>query len=335
MAITLVCRNCEETQFTCCGGATSTELFRGLEINDNGTVIKVYQPFDVVYTASAAIVSDLKGTTYSIPVVDTVYSSITELKSFINGCLCPAAGSSGTTSTTCCCDGNDAPQRQVFLDASGPSVTVTIAPIPEANHPILLEVYRDGGKSISGVHFVADPVTGIIDFTAGTAPRALEGEHIEVIIKQCSSAVYENFLNVSGPSITLVENSLLGVLSAWETEQFLELNSTNEVTLAQPLPQVNLGANLYVLRDGGKALHDYHFTIDYGANKLVFSRAFEVENLVVRYRPDDGGTRIIRVYRDGGEGIEGYHHSIDYPNNMITFARALENENVQVYILPA
>jgi len=343
MAITLVCRSCEEFTFSCCGGGSSTEFFKGLEIDEDGAITRIYYPFDVVYTNVLAVVSDLKGNTFTIPLAETSYPDMAALKAAVNGCLCPTSESGGgtgngsTSGGSCgCCDELANGFSQVFLNQTGPTVTFTAAPLPSTEQiPYLLEVLRDGGKSISGVHFVADPGTGVIDFTAGTEPRTLEGENIQVIKKGCTNAVYQNFLAASGDYVELTVSTLGSVLATWETEQFLNLNATNEVTIANgPLPMGGVTHNLYVLRDGGKAIAGTNFVIDYNNNKLVFTRAFENENLVVRYRPDNNtnSPKNIRVYRDGGEGILGVHHTIDYETNRVYFTRALEVENVQVYI---
>lgn len=98
MATTVACNKCANLLSSCCDGGTQSESFSGLLLTIDGAEKKIYAPFEVFYTANAAIVSDLKGNTHTIEVVDTPYLDLAALRSIIDTCKCPAA--SGIASVT-------------------------------------------------------------------------------------------------------------------------------------------------------------------------------------------------------------------------------------------
>lgn len=162
MAITLTCYKGEETSYSCCGGGTGYESFKGLLVDDDGTQTKIYWPFEVFFdnTAKAAAVSDYKGTVKTIPLSEAGdFSSFTDLKGFIENCAF------------------DKPFYQFFENVSSSEVTVTIADLPSSNIHQRVQAFRDGGKMRYIKHFTIDAVNNKLLFS-----RTLEGEDIELYI---------------------------------------------------------------------------------------------------------------------------------------------------------
>lgn len=91
MPTVITCKSCEDISISCCGGGTTNEVFTGLEIDVDGTITYVYYPFDVSYTATAALISDDRGTKIKVEAVDTGLS-VSALTDLINECKCGASG---------------------------------------------------------------------------------------------------------------------------------------------------------------------------------------------------------------------------------------------------
>ena len=323
MAIVITCSRCESKSFPCCGGGTGTEIFRGLVIDDNGTETKIYAPFEAFSTSTSVVVSDLKGNRKVIPLNQTSYQSIEELVSAITDCICTSESTGGETI------GDDNPcdcYHEYFNDASGSSVSVTVETLPTENVPLLVEVYRDGGKAIWNHHFTIDSGSNSILFS-----RELEGEDVEVYICNGSEWTFENFLDQTSDRVAVSIAKIPTAEKEFFIENFFDVDGTNEVTVTvADLPTIDIDLNLKVYRDGGKANHGDHFTIA-GTNRIIFNRAFETEDVQVYVRPNKISSNL-RVYRDGGKAILNRHFTLDATQNEIIFQRSLENEDVQVYV---
>jgi len=339
MAWILECKNGPES-FECCGSGSGNELFQGLQVtDDDGGVTRIYSPYEVHYSVlqSFVYVSDYKGNRKRIDLSNTSFSSLTALVEFISDCQ------------ACACSGNEfsGPQscyHQAFINVSGNYVTVSVTQLPDdaLDYPYLVEVVRDGGKSIYETHYKADPATNRIYFDgiAGISDaRTLEGEDVEVIICRRKEWVLQTNLGFSGSSLPVTIGAIPVSTSDWIHEEFLDA-SGDDVTLALgTLPSLFINLNLRVYRDGGKGIYEEHFKVDDVNNKIVFNsgtgigdpRTLEGEHVQVFYRETDVES-VLRVYRDGGKGIYGTHFLIDENNNAIVPIRAYENENIQIYM---
>ncbi|MCA9366773.1 hypothetical protein KC887_00710 [Candidatus Kaiserbacteria bacterium] len=332
MAWVLECKNGDQQSFACCYGGTGSELFTGLQVtDDDGGITKLYSPFEVHYSIlqNFVYVSDYKGNRKRIDLSNTSFPSLAALVQFISGCQACSCSGGGFAGAQSC-------YHQAFINASGTSVAVTVTQLPlnAEDYPYIVEVTRDGGKAIFGVHYTASPVTNRIIFD-----RALEGEDVEVIICTRKDWVYENFINYSGSSLQVTIARIGTATSEWLHQEFINV-SGNEVTLtAGTLPTLDVNLNLRVYRDGGKGIYGEHFTIDDVNNKIIFAgaggigdpRTLEGENVQVFWRETDV-EKVLRVFRDGGKGIYGQDFLIDTANNSIVPVRSYENENIQVYL---
>jgi len=339
MAWMLECKNGQES-FDCCGGGTGNELFQGLQVtDDDGGVTLIYSPYEVHYSVlqSFVYVSDYKGNRKRIDLSNTSFSSLTALLEFISDCQACACGGDNFAGPQSCF-------HQAFIDVTADYVTVTAAQLPDdlTDYPYLVEVVRDGGKSIYGTHYAPDPATNRIYFDgiAGISdPRTLEGEDVEVIICRRKEWVYQNNLNYSGSSLPITVGAIPTATSDWIHEEFLNASGDDVTLTLGTLPTLFINLNLRVYRDGGKGIYEEHFKVDGVNNKIVFNsgtgigdpRTLEGEHVQVFYRETDV-PNVLRVFRDGGKGIYGTHFLIDESTNSIVPTRAYENENIQVYL---
>jgi len=324
MAWILRCERGVQSEFDCCSGGSGQELFSGLSItDDDGNTTRIYAPFEVHYSIAQQFVyvSDYKGNRKRIDLSNTSFSTLDELLQFISDCQACECGAGSLPTLQRC-------WQQDWIGYSGAYVEVTDFSLPEdlEDYPYLVEVYRSGGKGVYGVDYTSDPASNRIYPT-----RIYENEDIEVIRCARKDWVYENFIGVSGDSITVNVAQIPTSTSDWIHEEFIGV-SGGAVTLTKgTIPALGYDLNMYVYRSGGRGIHGEHYTVGTGSNQVLFPRDLEGENVQVYWRETDIDA-VLRVYRSGGKGIYGEDFTINAANNRIIPTRRYEGENIQVYI---